>query len=138
MSIYTAGLNHVGSYQVAGRPHIDQITLTAVATHSQRVSFSKVTKSIIVRTTSSHAVRIHFAPYTASAAFPNYTDDASTGNNFITLSGSGQIELDVKCKEVFISAPLGTTNDIVEVYGELTTIPTERMFSLDGVEGVSS
>ena len=112
--------------------------MTTVATESQRVQFNKVTKNIIVRTTSSHSVRIHFSPYTASAAFPNYLDDASTGNNFITLSGSGQISLDVKCKEIFISAPLGVTSDVVEVYAELTTIPAERMFSLDGVVGASS
>ena len=134
-NIYTAGLNHVGSYQVSGRPFIQQLSLTTDANESQRVQFPKVTKNIIVRTTSTHAVRIHFAPYVP--AF-DYTDDASTGNNFITLSGSGQISLDVKCKEIFISAPLGVTSDVVEVYAELTTIPAERMFSLDGVTGVSS
>ena len=138
-NIYTAGLNHVGSYQVSGRPFIQQLSLTTDANESQRVQFPKVTKNIIVRTTSTHAVRIHFAPYVVDlAVFPDYTDDASTGNNFITLSGSGQISLDVKCKEIFISAPLGVTSDVVEVYAELTTIPAERMFSLDGVVGVSS
>jgi hypothetical protein len=137
-NIYTAGLNHVGAYQVSGRPFIQQLSLTTNADESQRVQFDKVTKNIIVRTTSSHAVRIHFAPFTASAAFPDYTHDASSGNNFVTLSGSGQISLDVKCKEIFISAPLGAVTDVVEVYAELTTIPAERMFSLDGVVGVSS
>jgi hypothetical protein len=33
---------------------------------------------------------------------------------------------------------LGAVTDVVEVYAELTTIPAERMFSLDGVVGVSS
>lgn len=135
MSIYTAGLNNAGNYLVSGRPHIDQITLTTDANHSHRVQFASVTKKIIVRTTSSHAVRVHFSPYTASYGYTNY---ASNANNFITLSGSGQIELDVKCKEVFISAPAGTTGDVVEVYGELTSIHANRMFSLDGVTGVSS
>ena len=140
MSIYTAGLNNAGNYLVSGRPHIDQITLTGMANHSHRVQFASVTKKIIVRTTSSHAVRVHFSPYTASLGYTNY---ASNANNYITLSGSGQIELDVKCKEVFISAPAGGTGDtlestVVEVYGELTSIPAERMFSLDGVTGVSS
>tara|TARA_A100001515_G_scaffold142706_2_gene142163 strand:+ start:21 stop:437 length:417 start_codon:yes stop_codon:yes gene_type:complete len=138
MSKYNVGLNNVGSYQASGRPHIDQITLDDQANRSHRVQFANVTKKIIVRTTSSHAVRVHFAPFTASAEYPSYTDDANTGNNFITLSGSGQIELDAKCKEVFISAPLGTAEDVVEIYGELTNIPAGRMFSLDGVTGVSS
>ena len=143
MSIYTAGLNNAGNYLVSGRPHIDQITLDDQPNRSHRVQFSNVTKKIIVSTTSSHAVSIHFAPFTASAEYPSYTSDANTGNNFITLSGSGQIELDVKCKEVFISAPAGGTGDtvsatVVDVYGELTSIHANRMFSLDGVTGVSS
>ena len=135
MSKYNTGLHNVGSYLVSGRPHIDQVTLTTDSDHSHRVQFSSVTKKIIVSTTSSHAVRIHFAPFTASF---DYDTGATTNNNFITLSGSGQIELDVKCKEVFISAPAGTTGDIVEIYGELTNIPAGRMFDLDGVVGVKS
>jgi len=138
-NIYTPGLNHVGSYQVSGQPFIQQLNLTTDANESQRIQFNRVTKNVIVRTTSSHAVRIHFAPYVVDmVTFPDYTTDASTGNNFITLSGSGQISLDVKCKEIFISAPLGAVTDVVEVYAELTTIPAERMFSLDNVVGVSS
>ena len=43
----------------------------------------------------------------------------------------------VKCKEVFISAPAAGGSEIVEIYAELTSIPKERMFSLDGVNGVS-
>tara|TARA_R100001086_G_C11637480_1_gene203528 strand:- start:91 stop:507 length:417 start_codon:yes stop_codon:yes gene_type:complete len=138
MSKYNTGLQNVGNYLVSGRPHIDQVTLSTNANHSERVQFSSVTKKIIVRTTSSHAVRIHFAPFTGSGPY-GYTNNASSNNNFITLSGSGQIELDVKCKEVFISAPAGAySSDVVEVYGELTNIPAGRMFSLDGVAGVTS
>ena len=138
MSVFTTyrvGLNHVGSYQVSGQPHISQVTLTTGANHSDRIQFPNVTKKIIVRSNDISAIRVHFAPYTASYG---YTDDASTGNNFVTLSGSGQIELDVKCKEVFISAPAAAGTEIVQVYAELTSIPRERMFSLDGVDGVSS
>jgi len=132
---YRVGLNHVGSYQVSGQPHISQVTLTTNANHSDRIEFPNVTKTVIVRSNDISAVRVHFSPYTASYG---YTDDASTSNNFITLSGSGQIELDVKCKEVFISAPAAAGSEVVEIYAELTSIPKERMFSLDGVEGVSS
>lgn len=134
-SNYRVGLNHVGSYQVSGTPHISQVTLTTAADHSDRIQFPNVTKRIIVRSNDDSAVRIHFSPYTASYG---YADDASTGNNFITLSGSGQIELDVKCKEVFISAPAAAGTETVQVYAELTSIPRERMFSLDGIDGVSS
>jgi hypothetical protein len=88
---------------------------------------------LIVRTNDTVDVRVHFAPYTASFG---YTDGAATDGNYIVLSGSGQVELDVKCKEVFISSPSATT-ETVEIYAELTNIPASRMFDLDGLEGVS-
>ena len=131
---YRVGLNHVGSYQISGTPHVSQVTLTTNANHSDRIQFPNVTKRIIVRSNDNSAIRVHFAPYTASY---DYTNGASGSSNFVTLSGSGQIELDVKCKEVFISAPAAGGSEIVEVYAELTSIPKERMFSLDGVNGVS-
>lgn len=135
MSKYNTGLHNVGSYLVSGRPHIEQVSLTTNTNQSHRVQFASVTKKIIVRTTSSHAVRIHFAPFTASL---NFDPGATTNNNFITLSGSGQIELDVKCEEIFISAPAGAySSDVVEIYGELTNIPAGRMFNLNGLVGVN-
>ena len=135
MSKYNVGVSNVGSYLVSGQPHISQLILTTDTNESQRVSFASVTKTVIVRSTYTSSIRVHFAPYTASF---DYSSAASTANNFVTLSGSGQIELDVKCKEVFISSPDAAGNEVVEIYGELTNIPGERMFSLDGVTGVSS
>mgnify|MGYP003636469863 CR=1 FL=1 len=41
-NIYTAGLNHVGSYQVSGRPFIQQLSLTTNANESQRVQFGNL------------------------------------------------------------------------------------------------
>jgi hypothetical protein len=83
-------------------------------------------------------MRIHFAPFTASFG---YTNDASGSDNyFVLLSNSTEI-FDVKCKEVFISSTnsaAGSSNEDIQIFAELTSIPAERMFSLDGVEGVSS
>tara|TARA_B100000963_G_scaffold360370_1_gene390965 strand:+ start:1055 stop:1468 length:414 start_codon:yes stop_codon:yes gene_type:complete len=134
-NFYSVGLNHVGAYQVSGTPHISHITLTTDANHSDRIQFPTVTKNIIVRSNDTVDIRIHFAPFTGSYG---YTDNASTSNNFIILEGAGQVELDAKCKEIFISAPSAVGTEVVQVYAELTNIPRERMFSLDGVDGVSS
>jgi hypothetical protein len=132
-NFYSVGLSHVGAYQVSGIPYITGSTLPSVSDSSLRFEFPTVTKSLIVRTNDTVDVRVHFAPYTASFG---YTDGAATDGNYIVLSGSGQVELDVKCKEVFISSPSATT-ETVEIYAELTNIPASRMFDLDGLEGVS-
>ena len=132
-NFYSVGLNHVGAYQVSGIPWVSGSALPTVATDSLRFQFPTVTKSLIVRTNNAVDVRIHFAPYTASFG---YTNGASTDNNDVVLSGPGEIQLETKCKEVFISSPAATT-ETVEIYAELTNIPASRMFDLDGLEGVS-
>lgn len=135
-NIYTAGLHNVGSYQVAGRPWISGSALSDVTTHSIRFQFPSVSKSIKVKTDDNHTIRIHFAPYTASYG---YTNDASSSFNYILLDGPGEITLPCKAKEIFISCPQGAHGgDSVTIFAELTEIPSGRMFSLDGVSGVSS
>ena len=47
---YTAGLNNVGSYQVAGKPYLTASTITEEV---KTVSFPNVTKSIIIHNTGS-------------------------------------------------------------------------------------
>lgn len=134
-NFYSVGLNHVGAYQVAGRPWISGSLLPINPDESLMFEFQNVTKRVLVRTNDSAIVRIHFAPYTASFGYDN---GASVNDNYILLSGPGEVDLDVKCKEIFISSPDATGAESVEIYAELTNIPRERMFSLDGVEGVTS
>lgn len=132
---YSVGLNHVGAYQVSGVPWISGSTLPTDPDESIRFSFQNVTKRVMIRTNFESEMRIHFAPYTASFG---YLSGAKDNDNFISLSGSGEVDLEVKCKEIFISAPSAVGNEIVEVYAELTNIPAERMFNLDGLTGVTS
>jgi len=136
-NIYTAGLNHVGSYQVSGVPYLSGSNLPGNTNDSLKFEFPKVTKSITVRSNHDEPIRVHFAPYVAGGGLKG----AQTQNNFVTIPASGSQTFDVKCKEIFISmtaGTAGTTNDDVQVYAELTTIPTERMFSLDNVVGVAT
>lgn len=135
-NFYNVGLNHVGAYQVSGTPHLTSSTFPQNDTESFRFVFPNVTKRITFKSTSTNNnVRIHFAPYTASF---DYTSGASSSANYFTLLTGGEVSFDVKCKEVFISADGTSTNGEIYVMAELTNIPAERMFSLDGVEGVSS
>lgn len=138
-NFYTAGLNHVGSYQVSGVPYLSGSNLPANTTDSQRFQFPKVTKSITVKSNHGSPIRVHFAPYTAGQH--DYAKGADNNDNFTTIAANGSQTFDVKCKEIFISKTAGTsgtTNDDVQIFAELTTIPNDRMFSLDNVEGVAT
>lgn len=138
-NIYTAGLNHVGSYQVSGTPYLSGSNLPANTNDSLKFEFPKVTKSITVKSNHGSAIRVHFAPYDAGVS--PYVRGASTNNNFVLIPANSSQTFDVKCKEIFISktgGTAGTDNGDVQIYAELTTIPTERMFSLDNVVGVAT
>ena len=138
-NFYTAGLNHVGSYQVSGKPYLSGSNMPGDTTSSLRFQFSSVSKSITVKSNFGHAIRVHFAPYTAGQH--GYTKGADNNDNFTTIAANGSQIFDVKCKEIFISsthASAGSTNDDVQIFAELTTIPAARMYSLDNVVGVAT
>jgi hypothetical protein len=136
---YGVGLNHVGSYQVSGTPFITSSAPPQdTGATSLRTSFPNVTRRITFKSTSNKDLRIHFAPYTAGQQ--GYSGGATTNANYVILggAGSGSVVMDVKCKEVFISATGASATGQVYITAELTSIPTERMFSLDGVSGVTN
>ena len=139
-NIYTAGLNHVGSYQVSGKPYLSGSNMPGDQTSSLRFQFPSVSKSITVKSNYAHSIRVHFAPYTAGQH--DYAKGADNNDNFVTIASSGSQTFDVKCKEIFISSTNNATatqsTPDVQIYAELTTIPTERMFSLDNVVGVAT
>lgn len=132
---YSSGLGNVGSYLVSGRPWVSGSVLSSDPNHSIHFAFPNVTKSITVRTNETALIRVHFAPFTASYG---YSCAAATDNNYMILSGPGEAKFDLKCKEIFISAPSAAGTEAFEIYAELTQIPASRMYSLDCVDGVSS
>lgn len=136
-NFYSVGLNHVGAYQVSGTPYLVQSALLTVSADSLRFEFPNVTKSITVK--SNHAsIRVHFAPYTAG--HHGYTGGAVTNGNFVTIANGESQTFDFKCKEIFISNTGTSTGgaDDVQIFAELTNIPAARMYSLDGVVGVTN
>jgi len=134
-NFYSVGLNHVGAYQVAGTPYVSSSALPSTNTESLRFQFPKVTKKICVSTSSTQGIRVHFAPYLAGEF--GYAEGADTNDNYIIVESNHTFELPVKCKEVFISATQNGSSHTVQIFAELTNIPAERMFSLDGLEGVT-
>ena len=136
-NFYSVGLNHVGAYQVSGTPYLIESALLTVSADSLRFQFPTVTKSITVK--SNHAsIRVHFAPYTAGQH--GYTGGASANGNFVTIATGESQTFDFKCKEIFISNTGTSTggSDDVQIFAELTNIPASRMYSLDGVVGVTN
>ena len=106
---YTVGLNNVGSYQVAGKPYLTGSTLTETA---KEFTFSGISKKILIHNTGS-----------ADAFF--YFVSAPT----VKL----KLPPDAKCSSIFVS---GSTETGVQLIAEVTNIPTARMYSLSGLEGI--
>lgn len=135
-NFYSVGLNHVGAYQVSGIPFVTGSTDTLTnADEDVRFQFPRVTKSITIKNTSNTAVRVHFAPWNAGAF--GYVEGASTNNNYFVLDKEHDLKIDVKCKEIFISSTTPNQTLEIQLCAELTNIPASRMFSLDGLEGVT-
>ena len=133
---YSVGLRHVGSYQVSGIPYLSGAS-GVTSTASTRFQFDYVSKSIKVKNSGvTNDLYLAFAP-SGSSEFP---DDYATGSgdtqNYMIVAPGETRTLNVKCKEIFVYSATSTTD--VVVYAELTNIPKSRMFSLDGVEGVTS
>lgn len=112
---YTVGLNNVGSYQVAGSPYL---TASSVTDEVKTINFSNVTKNITIHNTGSVDLHFYFV---------------SSPSVKLVLPADKKMSMDVKCKELYVSASTGTG---FQLFAELTNIPTSRMFSLNGLEGV--
>ena len=120
---YKVGLRNVGSYQVSGTPWITGSTdIDNGAEHHHQFPF--VTKAFTVLQRGTGELRIHFASKDTN---PGVYNDL----HFIKLDGDEEsITLNVKCKEVFISAV--ADNSAYDLIAELTNIPTGSMFTLTG------
>ena len=132
---YRVGLNNVGSYQVAGKPYITGSDAGAVGGESY-YAFPSVTNNITVTNYSvldtalpnqrqCEEIRVHFNSTGSSAVV--------AGHHYYILSGSVQsIDLNVKCKEIYISSPDAGSPRKYRIAASLTQIPVERMYALTG------
>jgi len=114
---YTTGLHNVGSYQVSGAPYL---TASAVPTSETTFYFPRVTKRIIVENTdTTHDLNIYFL---ASSTTP------------LILPAGKTIDMDVKCAHIYMKGISDTAD--MQMYAEITNIPTSSMYSLVGITGV--
>ncbi|HCT52140.1 MAG TPA: hypothetical protein DF712_06725 [Balneola sp.] len=122
------GINNVGSYQVSGYPYITgSNALTSGSEH--KISFPKVTRSIIVMNHSSNTLRFSFAPTGSN------DKRVQDGFHYVELdSDEDSMQLNVKCKEIYISSTAGTVE--YRVIAELTNIDTNSMGPISG-SGIS-
>ena len=122
----SVGLRNVGSYQISGHPYITGSAL--IANEEKKIQFPYITKKITVIASGSQGggdegLRVHFAA-TGSG-------DVVLGRHFIELnSHEDSIDMDVKCKEIYISSPAGTGGFML--YASLTNIPPSSMYVITG------
>ena len=116
------GIGNVGSYQVAGIPFLSGCSSLNNGSE-MKIEFPAVTKNIkVFCTNANRSVRVHF---------DSQADGNTTSNlQFYTVT-SGSIEMNVKCKEIYISNASGGASSF-EIVAELTGIEPEMMFELSG------
>ena len=132
---YSVGLRNVGSYVVSGHPYITGSSAlttggnsghTGASSGEYRFQFPYVSQNVyVVNRSSSGQLYVHFN--SASCAGGVIT---STTKHYITLDPGASISLDVKCKEVYLTAI--TATQTFEMVADLTNIPTESMYTLTG------
>ena len=118
---YTAGLNNVGSYQVAGAPYVTSST-TLLTAYSVKIQFPYVTSWVKVVNTTEHAGRkliVALSAYHATAS-----GNAGTTNNLTLMPTSSTGILPWKLSELYVS---GSGQCTFEVYAGLTNLPTDRV-----------
>jgi len=133
---YTAGLNHVGSYQVSSRPYVKSsltVPLSGAVSTALEVAFPKVTKFVTIRNDGANPsgscdIRLAFAT--------GGLDEAN--NNFITIAESASFSADFRVTRLYLlSAEAGTVN--ATVTAGLTNINARHLTSSwEGLEGVDS
>ena len=142
-NIYTVGLRNAGSYLVSGQPYLSGSSTTATIGSNEdgRFAFPFVTKKIKITNEDTNVGRdliVSFAPFLESQKGNfGYTSSASGSGNWLYVKQGQSIELDVKCKEIFIAAGTLGGETQYSIYAELTNIPTGSMYSLDSLAGVT-
>lgn len=141
-NIYTAGLNNAGSFIVSGVPWITGSspgTSSLAGGTEEKIEFPYVTSKIHIQNTraggasASKRLRVSLVATGSGnvAGGFHYYDIANDSS-----LGPTTLDLNVKVKEIYLSAPDPSGGTAYTVVAELTRIPSERMFVLTG-SGVS-
>jgi len=133
---YTAGLNHVGSYQASARPYVKTnltVPTSGAANTSLEIAFPKVTKFVTIRNdgigdSGSCNMQLAFA----TGGFE------TNQSNFITVAESASFSADFRITRLYLmSAEAGELN--ATVIAGLTNIDASHLTSSwEHLEGVST
>jgi hypothetical protein len=125
---YTAGLNHVGSYQVSGIPFLSSSLVPQSGSQPNywKVEFPSVTKEVTITnnsTTSHDLIRVAASERGLNNNVKNYFLIGSTKD------GDGATTLNMKVTELYIMCD---DNHIAEVsvFAALTTIQNDRIANI--------
>ena len=118
---YTAGLNHVGSYQVSGIPFATgSLTIPASGSTPLKIEFPYVTQWVSVSNTNSKHVRLGFSELGVKNGGSNYVliheETAPTFNMY-----------NLKLTEVYLLSDTGQAVTDFSLVAGLTNIPVERV-----------
>ena len=145
----SVGLRNVGSYQVSGMPWM---TGSSGLDHAKvhLVEFPYVTKRVLILNVSTgslnsgatDSILVHFesgsgttavtVPGSAGAQIIAAGSDVISGFHYYPINASGSLDMNVKCKKLYISQFTGNPDKAYHVLAELTNIPTRRMPALTG------
>lgn len=117
----STGLGSSAAYQVAGKPYLTGSTVNDET--EATVTFPTVTRSITVICTGSEEIRVHFDSTGSAPA-------VITGKHYISLQTSASYTFDVKCVNLYVTAPNGQTG--FELAAELTSVQPIDMYTLTG------
>ena len=128
---YTAGLNHVGSYQASSRPWVSSsvnVPISGATATATEIAFPKVTKFVTIRndaTGSTSELRV---------AFSRDALDTSK-NNFFTLAQSSSISLEYRVTKLYLISA-GAYIGSASVIAGLTQIDASHLSdSWSGLDG---
>jgi len=118
---YTAGLNHVGSYQVSGIPFVTgNLTVPASGSTPLKIEFPYVTQWVSVTNTDSKHVRLGFSEQGVKNGGSNYVlihENTKPTFNMYNL----------KLTEVYLLSDTGQSVTNFSLVAGLTNIPVGRI-----------
>ena len=130
---YTAGLNHVGSYQASARPWVSSsiaIPQSGAVATAQEVTFPKVSRFVTIRndaTGSSSELRVAFAR--------NGLLEQGDKMNFFTLAQSSSISLEYRITKLYLMSDGPYVGSATIIAGLTQIDATHLAESWDGLDG---
>jgi len=127
MSLHRPGIGNAASYQVSGIPWVSSsLTIPASGSTPLEISFPLVTKSVIVKNSSTGSVNMRVG----------FSENGVKGTNFFLLSAGESFAADLKVTRVYLMSNNGTVLTGSVIAG-LTNIPaTELTNNWSGSLGV--